>query len=72
MLKQYRLTIWYIAKSDGELQFLSPLAIDAVDEAEAARSGSSLARLLIGSGFATKVMVRIEGDDVDRSIELQA
>ena len=71
-LGQYRLTIWYIALSDGELQFLAPIDVDSVDEAEAARTASSLARLLVGASFAAKVMVRIEADEVDRTVELEA
>ena len=70
-LGPYRLTIWYIALSDGQLQFLAPIDVDAVDEAESARTGSSLARSC-RCRFAAKVMVWIEGDGVDRSIELQA
>ena len=72
MLRQYRLTIWYIGLGDGELHFLTPIEVDAVDEAEAARTGSALARLLTGGSFAAKVMVRIEGEEVDRTVELQA
>ena len=71
-LGQYRLTIWYIALGDGELQFLAPMNVDAVDEAEAARTGSALARLLVGASFAAKVMVRIEANGVDRTVELEA
>ena len=70
MLRQYRLTIWYIAPGDGELHFLVPIEVEAVDEAEGARTGSALGRLLIGAGFAAKVMVRIEGHGVDRTVEL--
>ena len=33
MLEQYRFTIWYMALSDGALQFLSPMIVDALDEA---------------------------------------
>ena len=72
MFSQYRLTIWYIAQGDGELHFLVPIEVDAVDEAEAARTGSALARLLVGASFAAKVMVRIEADGVDRTVELEA
>ena len=70
MLKQYRFTIWYMALSDGALQFLSPMIVDALDEAEAMRTGYTLAGMMLSAGFAAKVMVRIEGDGVDRSIEL--
>ena len=70
MLEQYRFTIWYMALSDGALQFLSPMIVDALDEAEAMRTGYTLAGMMLSAGFAAKVMVRIEGDGVDRSIEL--
>jgi hypothetical protein len=71
MLRKYRLTIWYIAQGDGELHFLAPIEVDAVDAAEASRTGSAVARLLITAGFAAKVMVRIEGQGVDRTVELE-
>lgn len=34
------------------------------------RTGYTLAGMMLSAGFAAKVMVRIEGDGVDRSIEL--
>jgi hypothetical protein len=71
MFRQYRLTIWYIALGDGELHFLVPIAVDPVDEAEAARTGTALARLLVGASFAAKMMVQIEGDGVERTVELE-
>ncbi len=69
MMKQYRLTIWYIALVDGELQLMEPVLIDAADDAEAARTATVLARLL-ATGFAAKVMIRIEGHNFDHSVEL--
>ena len=69
MFKQYRLTVWYIALTDGELQFMEPVLIEAVDEAEAVRTATVLAHLL-ATAFATKVMIRIEGNGFDHSVEL--
>jgi hypothetical protein len=68
VLKQYRLTIWYIS-SGGELQFMEPVLIEAAGEGEAARMAAVFARLLV-TGFAAKVMIRIEGHGFDHSVEL--
>ena len=67
-MKQSRLTIWYIS-SDGELQFMKPVQIEAAGASEGARTAAVLARLLVPA-FATKVMIRIEGEGFDHSVEL--
>ena len=68
MLKPYRLTIWCM--TDGALQFLDPVALEVVDDDEAVRTGNALAALLLNAKFADKVMIRLEGEGVDLSIEL--
>lgn len=73
MLRQYRLTVWHIGQRDSDLQFLDPTMVEAADAAEAIRTANSLAGIMLSAGFAAKVMTRrIEGEGVDRSIELPA
>jgi hypothetical protein len=69
MLKHYRLTIWYIARTDGELQFVAPMMVDAASEGEASRTAIALANF-IHSEFALKVMVQMEGNNFSHLVEV--
>jgi hypothetical protein len=70
MLRKYHLTVWYVSRTNGEMQFLPPMLVEAVDDPEAFRTATTFADFMFAN-FAAKVMVRIEGNRWEQVIERQ-